>query len=159
MDAEPPPLIDTGLELAALEPAGLERELRGRLGAAAGAVVSFTGVVRERTAAGELIRRLVIEHYPGMTERKLAAAAAAAAAKWKLAGISLRHRHGTLRAGEVIVHLAVASAHRREAYAASAAIVDWLKTDVPLWKKELGDFGERWVEPAAGEGRSRGLAG
>ena len=152
------PIIDTGLAEARIDLAAPSLRLHKMLGSNAGALVSFCGVVRGKTSAGEKIDKMTIEHYPGMTDHKLEEVARAAAAKWDLQGISLRHRIGVLSPGQVIVHLVVASAHRKNAFEACMEIVDWLKTDVPLWKKEEGEFGSRWVVPSAGDSKNKTLS-
>ncbi len=125
--------FDEGRELAALRRPG------------AGAVASFTGVVREQ-AAGVPLLALELEHYPGMTEKELRVALEEAQRRWPLEGICVIHRVGTLEPGENIVFVGVAAAHRREAFAACAFLVEYLKNRVPLWKKERTTQGEHWVE-------------
>ena len=93
-----------------------------------GAVVTFTGMVRDAA--------LTLEHYPGMTERQLAKIAAEAEARWPLLGGVVVHRHGTLAAGEEIVLVAVAAAHRGAAFQAADFLMDWLKTAAPFWKRD-----------------------
>ena len=89
---------------------------------------------------------MMLEHYPGMTERTLASIAAAAAERWPLLGCTLIHRVGRLTPGENIVLVAAASAHRQAALAATGFLIDWLKTRAPFWKKEIFlDGGEDWV--------------
>ncbi|HEU0222923.1 MAG TPA: molybdopterin synthase catalytic subunit MoaE [Paracoccaceae bacterium] len=106
-----------------------------------GAVVSFTGLVR----GGEIVE-LTLEHYPGMTEKALAAIEAEARARWPLQEALVIHRHGRLRPGERIVLVLTASAHREAAFAAAEFLMDYLKTRAPFWKKELTAEGARWVD-------------
>ena len=136
--------------------ANFRESLRGQRDT--GAIVSFTGIVRGSTGSAERIDKLVLEHYPGMTDGKLRSLATTTQHKWKLAGLDLRHRIGVMIPGDVIVSVLVATAHRQDAFTACAFIVDHLKTDVPIWKKEYGSFGERWVVPALGEDCPRGPA-
>ncbi|MDU8946067.1 molybdenum cofactor biosynthesis protein MoaE [Ovoidimarina sediminis] len=107
-----------------------------------GAVVSFTGVVRDE--AGTL-KEMVIEHYPGMTEKAIATIAEEARARWDLADVLVIHRHGSLKPGEPIMMVATASAHRAAAFAAADFLMDYLKSRAPFWKKETGAAGEAWV--------------
>ena len=110
-----------------------------------GAVVSFTGLVREMTGAGA-IGAMELEHYPGMTERALGAIVAEARARWPLLGVRVIHRYGPLAPGDRIVLVLAASRHRRAAFEAAAFLMDYLKTRAPFWKKETGAAGPRWVE-------------
>ena len=113
-----------------------------------GGVVSFVGLVRE-LASGGAISAMTLEHYPGMTERKLAEIEAEAHARWPLAASIIIHRYGRLEPGERIVLVATASAHRDAAFEACRFLVDWLKTKAPFWKLEETPQGERWVEARA----------
>ncbi|MFD1912714.1 molybdenum cofactor biosynthesis protein MoaE [Halodurantibacterium flavum] len=108
----------------------------------AGAVVTFTGVVRD-TRGG--LQRMEIEHYPGMTERAIAAIAAEAIARWNLIDCLVIHRYGPLPPGEPIMMVATAAAHRAEAFAAAEFLMDYLKSRAPFWKKEVTATGEDWV--------------
>ena len=124
--------IDVGAELAALE-------------AGAGAVASFVGVVRGE-AGGRRLTSLILEHYPAMTEASLAEIAKTAANRWQLTGCTIIHRVGELTPGDRIVLAAAASAHRADALAATAFLIDWLKTDAPFWKREnFADGTSHWV--------------
>lgn len=111
----------------------------------AGALVNFIGMVRDLSAEGKL-DKMVIEHYPGMTEAALQRIAEQAYQRWPLLGIRLIHRVGPLAAQAQIVLVATTSLHRQAAFEACAFMMDYLKTEAPFWKKEIGDFGERWVE-------------
>jgi molybdopterin synthase catalytic subunit len=106
-----------------------------------GAMVSFTGHVR----ADDGLVALTIEHYPAMTERQIAAIAREAEARWPLLGGVVVHRHGRLVPGEVIVLVAIASAHRGAAFEAAAFLMDWLKTRAPFWKAEEHNDARHWV--------------
>jgi molybdopterin synthase catalytic subunit len=110
-----------------------------------GAVAVFLGTVRDFNDATR-VATLTLEHYPGMTEKALAGIVAAAHARWTLYGVEVIHRVGTMAPTDVIVLVAVTSAHRGEAFAACEFIMDYLKTQAPFWKKELTPDGERWVE-------------
>lgn len=110
-----------------------------------GAVVTFTGLVRD-FAEGETVRRMTLEHYPGMTEKQLNAIVREAETRWPLDGCLVIHRYGPLGPGDRIVLVITASAHREAAFEACAFLVDWLKTKAPFWKLEEQESGRRWVE-------------
>jgi len=103
-----------------------------------GAVASFVGVVREVP--------MTLEHYPGMTEGAIRKIVEEAATRWKVMDCSVIHRYGELKPNDQIVLVAVASAHRGDAFAACEFIMDYLKTRAPFWKKEQRDGGAQWVE-------------
>jgi molybdopterin synthase catalytic subunit len=126
--------FDIAAEIEAL--VGAERDV--------GAIVSFTGLVREMTEAGALTG-MELEHYPGMTERALEAIVAEARGRWPLQGVRVIHRHGPLAPGDRIVLVLTASRHREAAFAAAAFLMDYLKTRAPFWKKETRAEGARWV--------------
>ncbi|MDA0702724.1 MAG: molybdenum cofactor biosynthesis protein MoaE [Proteobacteria bacterium] len=110
-----------------------------------GAVASFTGLVREEKGAGR-ISAMTLEHYPGMTERKLEEIEAEAHRRWPLEASVIVHRYGRLEPGERIVFVATASSHRKAALESCAFLIDWLKTKAPFWKLEEGAGGEQWVD-------------
>ncbi|MFF7705811.1 molybdopterin synthase catalytic subunit MoaE [Pseudomonas sp. NPDC007930] len=110
-----------------------------------GAVVTFTGYVRDYNA-GHAVHGMLLEHYPGMTEKALAAIVAEAEQRWPLLRVELLHRVGALEPGEPIVFVGTASAHRQAAFEACEFIMDYLKTRAPFWKKERTPEGEQWVE-------------
>ncbi len=130
--------FDVGAELATLT--------RGRTDI--GGVCTFTGLVRD-VAGDTAIGAMTLEHYPGMTERELAAVEAEAQRRWPLAASLIIHRFGRLEPGERIVLVATASAHRAAAFQACEFLIDWLKTKAPFWKLEETPEGERWVEAKA----------
>ena len=107
-----------------------------------GAVVSFTGVVRD---TDDGLEAMEIEHYPGMTEKALAGIVEDAHARWPLADVLVIHRHGRLAPGEVIMMVATASAHRQAAFEAADFLMDYLKSRAPFWKKEHTGSGDDWV--------------
>jgi molybdopterin synthase catalytic subunit len=92
---------------------------------------------------------MTLEHYPGMTEKALAAIIDAAKSRWKIVDALVIHRVGALNPADQIVLVGVTSAHRGEAFAACEFIIDYLKTRAPLWKKEDTARGTRWVEARA----------
>jgi len=110
-----------------------------------GALVSFVGLMRDLNA-GLGVSRMRLEHYPGMTEKALAAIADEAAERWELEGIRIVHRVGILEPRDPIVFVGVVSQHRGDAFRACEFLIDYLKTRAPFWKKEVTDAGERWVE-------------
>ncbi|MEZ5670170.1 MAG: molybdenum cofactor biosynthesis protein MoaE [Alphaproteobacteria bacterium] len=136
--------FDVGAELAALS-AGDH---------AVGGVASFVGLVRD-ISGGEggthAVSAMTLEHYPGMTEKMLAAVEAEARARWPLAASLIVHRYGRLEPGDRIVLVATASAHRQAALESCAFLIDWLKTKAPFWKLEAGAAGESWVEARAAD--------
>ena len=108
-----------------------------------GAVASFVGLVREVPMS--------LEHYPGMTERAITAIVEEARGRWNVMDCSVIHRYGDLAPGERIVLVAVASAHRGDAFAACEFIMDYLKTRATFWKKEQRAEGTAWVEARASD--------
>ena len=108
----------------------------------AGAVVSFTGLVRDE---GGTLSGMEIEHYPGMTEKAIAGIVLEAVSRWSLADALVIHRHGRLGPGEAIMMVATAALHRADAFAAAEYLMDYLKSRAPFWKKELSAGGEAWV--------------
>ena len=118
-----------------------------------GAIASFIGLVRDMAAGdgggGDRVSALTLEHYPGMTERKLAEIELEAHRRWPLDASLIIHRYGRLELGDRIVLVATASPHREAALAACHFLIDWLKTDAPFWKSEETPAGERWVAARA----------
>lgn len=110
-----------------------------------GAVVTFTGLVRDRDARKSL-KTLELEHYPGMTEKALAEIEAEARKRWDLQDCLVIHRYGSLKPKEQIVLVACISSHRGDAFEAVSFLMDWLKTKAPFWKKEIYADGSSWVE-------------
>jgi len=108
-----------------------------------GAVASFVGLVRDV--------RMTLEHYPGMTENAIRKIVDEAAARWQVMDCTVIHRYGELEPNDQIVMVAVASAHRADAFQACEFIMDYLKTQAPFWKKEERAGGATWVEARAGD--------
>ena len=129
-----------GIDLA------LEIERLGAGRGEVGCVASFVGLVR---GAEDGVHALTLEHYAGMTERELAAIETEARGRWPVIDVTIVHRYGRLLPGERIVFVAVAAAHRAEAFAACEFLVDWLKTKAPFWKLEDRSGGAQWVEARA----------
>jgi len=132
--------FDAGAEMRALQ-----------LDPKVGAVASFVGVVRGVA--------MTLEHYPGMTEKALVKITEEARSRWQVMDCTVIHRYGELKPTDQIVLVAVASAHRGDAFAACEFIMDYLKTRAPFWKKEAAG----WVEARASDdeaaGRWSGLPG
>ena len=125
-----PSPIDVAAEMALAEQAG------------AGAVATFTGLVRADDGVGTL----ELEHYPGATEAALERLCEDATARWSLAAATVVHRVGPMAPGERIVFVTAAAAHRAAALDACAYLIDRLKTDAPFWKRETRGHEARWVE-------------
>ena len=135
--------FDAGAEAAKLK--------RGRRDV--GAVVSFVGYCRDE---GGTLAALELEHYPGMAEAEIARAAAEAEARWPLIGVTAIHRYGRIEPGGRIVLVAVASAHRGEAFTAAEMLMDFLKTRAPFWKRAVRADGtvEGWIEASKADDAS-----
>ncbi len=112
-----------------------------------GAVVSFAGIARSRSSEGKAVVGLVLEHHPSLTQRSLDEIAAAAAARFDISHVRIVHRCGEIAAGEAIVFAGAASAHRRAAFDAADYLMDRLKTEAVLWKREMLEDGSSWIEP------------
>ena len=114
-------------------------------GGSSGAVVTFLGTTRE-TTGDRRVRALEYEAYVPMAESKLAQVAEEMKERWEVNEVAIAHRLGRLDIGEISLVVAIASAHRREAFAACQYAVDRIKQTVPIWKKEFFEGGEVWVE-------------
>ncbi len=123
--------------------AEIDRLLRGRT--AVGGVASFIGIVRD-DLHGPALRAMTLEHYPGMTERMLAAIEQEANRRWRLSASLIIHRYGRMVPGDRIVLVVTAAPHRQEALESCQFLIDWLKTKAPFWKREETEEGEHWVE-------------
>ncbi|MBX3707281.1 MAG: molybdenum cofactor biosynthesis protein MoaE [Pseudomonadales bacterium] len=150
--ADPCPVC-VRVETADFSVADEYRSVRERLGGRAGAIATFVGLVRDLAGDGP-VGVLELEHYPGMTERSIAAIVDQAVARWPLLDVVVIHRVGALHPTEQIVYVQVASGHRAAAFAACEFIMDYLKTEAVFWKRESGPAGQRWIE-STGEDRAR----
>ncbi|OLQ90654.1 molybdopterin synthase catalytic subunit [Vibrio panuliri] len=112
---------------------------------ASGAIVTFVGKVRDMNLGDDVVG-LSLEHYPGMTEKALAEICDQAEQRWPLEGVRVIHRVGDMNAGDQIVFVGVASAHRGAAFEACEFVMDYLKTKAPFWKKERTTEATRWVD-------------
>jgi len=137
-------MIDVRVQTKPFDIAAEQEDLwRGR--PQVGALVTFVGLMRDMNQ-GQWVDCMILEHYPGMTEKALTAIAEEAGRRWDLQGIRVLHRVGELRPQDPIVLVAVTSAHRGEAFRACEFLIDYLKTRAPFWKKELTDQGEHWLD-------------
>ncbi len=115
-----------------------------------GGIGCFVGTVRSN--AQDRVAAMTLEHYPAMTMRAIAAITEEAERRWNLLGCTVIHRVGRLVAGENIVLVLAAAAHRQPALDATAFLIDWLKTKAPFWKKEeFADGVSGWVEASAAD--------
>jgi molybdopterin synthase catalytic subunit len=112
-----------------------------------GAVVTFTGIVRDLEDGG--LRHMQIEHYPGMTQKALAAIAQEAGQRWDLGDVLVIHRYGRLAPEDRIMMVATSSRHRAHAFEAAAFLMDFLKSRAPFWKQEVTATGADWVAARA----------
>ena len=135
--------FDIGAELASLT----EGNTR------VGGLASFVGLVRDLADQGA-VAAMTLEHYPGMTEKRLAEIEAEARARWPLESVLIIHRYGKLEPGDRIVLVATTSAHRQAAHESCAFLIDWLKTKAPFWKLEEGVKGAAWVEAKESDDRA-----
>jgi molybdopterin synthase catalytic subunit len=143
------------------EPFAPEVELKEFMATLAGegAVVSFVGVARPVSGSGDPVDSLVLEHHPTLTSRSLEEIASAAARRFEVSHIRVVHRCGEIPAGDPIVFAGAASAHRRAAFDAADYLMDRLKTEAVLWKREEGPAGSAWIEPTEADYRERGRWG
>ena len=132
--------FDLGAEIAAL------RQGDGGVGA----VAAFIGTVRDRND-GVAVQTLELEHYPGMTEAAIEAMIDEAMRRFGIRAARVVHRIGVLAPSAQIVLVAVTSAHRGQAFQACEFLMDYLKTQAPFWKKEIGPEGARWVDARVGD--------
>ncbi|MEY8840888.1 molybdenum cofactor biosynthesis protein MoaE [Cribrihabitans sp. XS_ASV171] len=121
---------------------GAEANAFAEGGMANGAIVTFTGVVRDVTGG---LAAMEIEHYPGMTEKAIAGIAEEARTRWTLGDVLVIHRYGRLAPGERIMMVATAAPHRKDAFEAAEYLMDYLKSRAPFWKKEITAAGAEWV--------------
>ncbi len=132
--------FDVGQELARVK--GQRKDIGG--------FALFVGSVREMSGGAD-VSAMTLEHYPGMTENALAEIEAEAHGRWPLQETLIIHRHGRLEAGDDIVLVITASAHRDSAFQACEFLMDWLKTKAPFWKLEESKSGTHWVEAKASD--------
>ncbi len=116
-------------------------------GKGAGALASFVGYCRA-LSGDAAVERLELEHYPGFTEAEMARLTHNVVSRHGLIDALVLHRIGAIPAGEPIVLVAALSAHRAAAFEAVEALMDYFKTDAPIWKREITDKGAHWIEPS-----------
>ena len=121
---------------------GAEASAFAEARAVSGAVVTFTGIVRDVDGG---LQAMEIEHYPGMTESALTEIAQQAMDRWSLEDALVIHRHGRLEVGEMIMMVATAARHRKDAFEAAEYLMDYLKSRAPFWKREITAQGADWV--------------
>ena len=109
-----------------------------------GAIVTFTGLVRD--TGDSALSAMEIEHYPGMTEKALSGIAQEAMERWSLGDALVIHRYGRMVPGEMIMMVATASRHRKDAFEAAEFLMDYLKSRAPFWKREVTSEGVSWVD-------------
>jgi len=112
---------------------------------AAGAIITFTGIVRG-TNQGRQVRYLEYEAYPEMAEVVLAQIGDEVKARWEVEAVAIAHRTGRLEIGEASVVIAIAAGHRQGAFEAGRYAIDRIKQILPVWKKEYFEGGEVWIE-------------
>ncbi len=111
-----------------------------------GAWLEFTGVVRADSVNGQIVQSIELEHYSGMTESAMKGLLSKAAARFDCLGLVIVHRVGELKIAEPIVYVAAFTEHRQSGFDAVQFVMDYLKNDIPIWKKEIFQNDERWVE-------------
>jgi molybdopterin synthase catalytic subunit len=131
---------------AAFSPEAEVARFSARRGASTGALATFVGYCRGGSEHGA-VSQLQLDHYPGFTEAEVRGLAERTARRHGVDALLVVHRVGVVPAGEAIVLVAARSGHRVAAFAAVAELMDYLKTDAPFWKREVGPEGARWIEP------------
>jgi molybdopterin synthase catalytic subunit len=128
---------------------GAETTTFAQGGAQMGAIVTFTGVVRDLPQTP--LEAMEIEHYPGMTQKALEEIAAQAKARFSLGDVLVIHRYGRLQPGEMIMMVATAAPHRKDAFQGAEFLMDYLKSRAPFWKREITADGADWVASKAAD--------
>ena len=137
---------EQGLSVALTrEPIAADRLAATLIAPDCGAVVTFTGTVRDHHQ-GRRVRRLSYDAYEAMALPLMEEIAADARERYALSRVVLVHRLGEMAVGEASVFIGVASPHREEGFAACRFLIDAIKAQVPIWKKEFYDDGSAWIE-------------
>lgn len=136
-----------------IDPAALGAEFQSSL-KGAGAVATFTGLVRPE--GDKQVEALFLDHAQGITEAAIRAAVDEARQRWPLIAVTVVHRVGRIDAGAPVVFVATAAEHRRAAFESCDFLMDYLKTDAPFWKKQIGRSSEEWIEPRPQDYADRG---
>jgi molybdopterin synthase catalytic subunit len=134
------------IQEAAFDP-GAELNAFAELTEGAGAIVTFTGIVR--STPGDPIATLTLECYPELAINQIGEIVSEAHTRFALLDEIVIHRYGKLNPGDPIVQVMTLAPHREAAFAAAEFLMDYLKTDAPFWKKEATATGEHWVESRA----------
>ncbi len=136
--------ISTLLTVEPISANSLSQEVASRV---SGAVVTFSGNVRDHDH-GKSVESLHYEIHPSSAE-VLAATVREVASRHAVTGISVAHRYGEIAIGEAALAVAVAAAHRREAFLTCAELVDEIKAKIPIWKHQVFTDGtDEWVNCA-----------
>jgi molybdopterin synthase catalytic subunit len=142
----PPPIDDDWVGLTA-EPIPVGRAVAWAELPQCGAVVLFTGTVRDHAEGRPGVSALEYEAYEEEVVPRLAGIAAEARRRWRVLGrVAVLHRVGTLDVGDTAVLVAVSAPHRAEAFDAARFCIDTLKATVPIWKRETWEGGSDWAE-------------
>lgn len=138
-------MFEVRIQTEAFDAATESRRLReGRTDI--GALVVFEGICRDHAPGVDGVQSLELEHYPEMTRASIERMVEQARERWPLQGAVVVHRVGLLHPGDPIVLVVVASSHRHDAFESCAFLMDYLKTQAPLWKKEATPQGAQWVD-------------
>ena len=140
------------IQEAAFDP-GAELNAFSELSEGAGAVVTFTGLVRSN--ASDPIETLTLECYPELALSQIGQIATEAHTRFGLLDEIVIHRYGTLKPGDPIVQVMTLAPHREAAFEAAQFLMDYLKTDAPFWKKEASGGTARWVEARAEDDKAK----
>ena len=140
------------IEQPAFDP-GAELNAFAKRSAGAGAIATFTGLVR--STSDDPIETLTLECYPELALNQITTIVAEAHARFRLLDETIIHRYGTLRPGDTIVQVMTLAPHREAAFAAAEFLMDYLKTDAPFWKKEATGSTARWVEPRSQDDKAK----
>lgn len=142
------------MPLLAIGPAALELNslvaALGDRGGADGAVVTFLGLVRNHNG-GRRVQHLEYEAFEPLALKAFTRIVGELQERWPGARLALHHRIGRLEVGEASVAVAVASAHRAEAYAACRYAIERVKQIAPIWKREFFEGGDVWIEGATAD--------
>lgn len=147
-------MLDARLVTSPIDP-GVEARDAKAAGDGAGAMVTFTGIARARSRDGDAVERLWLDHHPRLTQASLEEIGQAALGRFAVASLRILHRCGAVAPGESIVFVAAAAAHRRAAFDAVDYVMDRLKTDALMWKREETGETRSWIEPSAGDRADR----
>jgi len=140
----PPASGGAGVSVAIGEDISVDEAIQAASAPGAGGAVVFVGTVRDHSDAGG-VERLEYTAYEAMADKVLHEIAGEALEKWGLRGVAVRHATGVREIGATTIVVACSAPHRGEAFDACRYVVDELKHRAPIWKKEFGSWGERWI--------------